>query len=102
LGGNFEPGRLHDLDLVVTELVTNAVQHGSNPGDGIKLDLGRRRSTIYVGVTDPCRKRTSPTLLASSSDRESGRGLMTVERLAEQWGDEIVSGQRRVWATVTP
>jgi anti-sigma regulatory factor (Ser/Thr protein kinase) len=101
LADDLHPGRLRDLELIVTELVTNAVLYGSNSGDEIKLALEQRGRTLYVGVTDRCRNRTSPALLAPSSDRDSGRGLLTVERLADQWADEIVEGERRVWATLS-
>ena len=92
--------RLHDVELVTTELMTNAVSHGSNPGDELTLVLQPSKSTLRISVTDPCSKRRSPALLAASSDREFGRGLLTVDRLATQWGDEIVNGKRRVWATI--
>jgi anti-sigma regulatory factor (Ser/Thr protein kinase) len=101
LVADLDPERRRDVELIVSELVTNAVEHGSNPGDDIELALEPRGGTVYVGVTDRCRHRTSPALFASSTDREFGRGLLTVERLADRWGDEIVAGRRRVWAIVS-
>jgi anti-sigma regulatory factor (Ser/Thr protein kinase) len=101
LAADVDTERTRDVELIVSELVTNAVQHGSNPGDKIELALEPRGRTVYVGVTDRCRNRSSPALLASSNDREFGRGLLAVERLADRWGDEIVAGNRRVWAIVS-
>jgi anti-sigma regulatory factor (Ser/Thr protein kinase) len=101
LADDADTERTRDVELIVSELVTNAVQHGSNPGDKIELALEPRGRTVYVGVTDRCRNRSSPALLASSNDREFGRGLLTVERLADRWGDEIIAGKRRVWAIVS-
>jgi anti-sigma regulatory factor (Ser/Thr protein kinase) len=98
---DLDPERRRDVELIVSELVTNAVQHGSKPGDDIELELERRGRTVYVGVTDRCRNRNSPALFASSTDRDFGRGLLTIERLADRWGDEIVAGRRRAWAIVS-
>ena len=101
LVADLDTERRRDVELIVSELVTNAVQHGSNPGDDIELALEPRGRTVYIGVTDRCRHRNSPALFASSTDREFGRGLLTIERLADRWGDEIVAGRRRVWAIVS-
>ena len=101
LADDVDTERHRDVELIVSELVTNAVQHGSNPGDKIELALEPRGRSVYVGVTDCCRNRSSPALLASSDDREFGRGLLTIERLADRWGDEIIAGERRVWAIVS-
>ena len=101
LAEDLDTERHHDVELIVSELVTNAVQHGSAPGDEIELALEPRGRTVYVGVTDRCRNRRSPALFAASNDRESGRGLLAIERLADGWGDEIIDGKRRVWATVS-
>lgn len=101
LADSLDPERLQDVELIATELVTNAVQHGSNPGDRIELTLEHGVRTLYLSVTDKCRKRSSPAVFGSNGERESGRGLLAVERLAERWSDEIVQGERRVWATVS-
>ncbi|MFE4534131.1 ATP-binding protein [Streptomyces scopuliridis] len=67
--------------LVVSELVTNAVEHGK--GDG-RLRVRHRDEEVRIEVTD-----SSPTparMRPAGHDDESGRGLFLVAELAWTWG----------------
>lgn len=92
-----EQGRRSPALLIASELVTNAISHGSGPGDQIGVDYRLARSKLSITVTDPARSRSSPHSLTANETREAGRGLNVVERFAE-WTDRIVDGRREVRA----
>jgi len=83
--------------LLLSEVVTNAVRHGcSGPGDLVRLSLTRRAGSIRFEVEDP--GPGIPAAIAEHQDgplRESGWGLVMVDRLASRWGTE--RDPSRVW-----
>ncbi|MGW3952903.1 ATP-binding protein [Streptomyces sp. NPDC004752] len=82
-----------DMVLVVSELVTNSVEHGTGT---ISLRLRHSGSGLYIEVTDG--SSTPARLGAPGTDAEHGRGLLLVSALAQDWG---VSGDgQTTWATV--
>lgn len=100
------------VELVVSELVTNAVVASTN-ADGrprytdasvglpvVHLRLRSDQVRIVIEVWDqypetPEAKRPEP-------DAESGRGLLLVEAMSEQWGWERIPGWpgKLVWAEI--
>jgi anti-sigma regulatory factor (Ser/Thr protein kinase) len=99
------------IELLVSELVTNAVQasvdHDGRPRYSpdtglacIHLRLSTDGLSALVEVWDENFQLPSPT--QASLDDESGRGLMLVDALAERWGwDPPPSGRGKVvWALV--
>jgi anti-sigma regulatory factor (Ser/Thr protein kinase) len=77
---------LGDLVLLVSELVTNSVMHGSRSEfEPITLDVVMEGPWIRVEVRD---RGTGFTLPRAEPDprRPGGRGLQLVERLAANWG----------------
>jgi serine/threonine-protein kinase RsbW len=84
-----------DATLVITELVSNAVDHGRLPS--IRVIVSRPSANgVRVGVVD--RSRTVPTPRADSDgDRLRGRGLVLVEALTEEWGTELYRWGKQVW-----
>ena len=89
--------RSHAL-LVTSELVTNAISHGSRAGDEIAVEFAVQPRRVRICVRDPIR-RGSSTLVALSPDerRPAGRGLQIVEQLAD-WSERVVDGRREVRA----
>ena len=89
--------RSHAL-LVASELVTNAISHGSRTGDEISVEFAVQPRRVRICVRDPIR-RGSSTLVALSPDerRPAGRGLQIVEQLAD-WSERVVDGRREVRA----
>lgn len=72
-----------DAELLVSELVSNAVLHGS-PVITLCVDLGP--PCIGVGVRDEG-EGVPPTAVEPPPPwRPRGRGLMIVDRLSESWG----------------
>lgn len=91
---------LDDVQLIVAELVSNAVRHGR---PDIELHLRGEPFTVNVAVLDhhPAQPPTRPQRPDVAAT--SGRGLLLVEELAERWGTEpLVDGSgKTVWASVT-
>lgn len=101
-GGSGDP-LAQELQLVVSELVSNAIEHGSGEGDTVELELSRRGDCVLVVVRDPARNRGSvPVVLTPDGDRVRGRGLHVVDGIATDWGERIAGGRREVWAELTP
>jgi anti-sigma regulatory factor (Ser/Thr protein kinase) len=89
------PRDLIEITLLLTsEVVTNAVSHGR--GDvRMSLDYDDRRLRVEVEDDGPGR----PSLAQVNLMADSGRGLMLLEALANDWGTIPVEGGggKRVW-----
>ncbi|GGU39741.1 SpoIIE family protein phosphatase [Streptomyces lavendofoliae] len=79
-------------ELVVSELVTNAIRYASGP---IQLRLIRDR-TLICEVSDT--GHTSPHLRRAGSDDEGGRGLFLVAQMTQQWGTRYTPTGKTIWA----
>ncbi|MEV1065941.1 SpoIIE family protein phosphatase [Streptomyces sp. NPDC050263] len=79
-------------ELVVSELVTNAVRYGRPP---IVLRLIHDRS-LLCEVSDA--SSTTPHLRRARVFDEGGRGLLLVAQLAEHWGTRHARNGKTVWA----
>lgn len=86
--------------LVASELVTNAISHGSRSGDSIGVQYKLEADRLSIVVRDAARARRAPVALTADEHRPAGRGLNIVERLAE-WSERIVDGRREVRAELT-
>lgn len=83
----------YNTELVVSELVTNAVRYA---GDGpISLRLIRDRALICE-VTD--NNSTAPRLRRAQDDDEGGRGLFITEQLTQRWGVRPNRHGKTIWA----
>ena len=88
----------HDLALVTTELVANAIRHGR--GRRIALRLAADHDRVLVEVENRCWS-ARPRRRLRSHTRASGRGLALVAALSRSWGMTHASrGRARVWAEV--
>ncbi|MGQ5635909.1 MULTISPECIES: ATP-binding SpoIIE family protein phosphatase [unclassified Streptomyces] len=87
---------LEELDftaeLVVSELVTNAIRYGRPP---IRLRLIHDR-TLLCEVSDD--SSTTPHLRRARVFDEGGRGLLLVAQLARHWGTRHARHGKTVWA----
>lgn len=86
--------------LVISELVTNAVLHGSrSPHDRIGLRVARRGVTTRIEVSDPgtgSSDQVRPGQLGSEGST-SGWGLPIVAELTHRWGVARLTGRTTVW-----
>lgn len=93
---------LDDVEVVVSELLGNAVRHARPIAGGVLL-LGWRieDGEVTVRVTDGGSGRAvEPREAGPMAD--SGRGLHIVDTLASSWGVvEHVGGLRTVWAALS-
>ncbi|MEV2254239.1 SpoIIE family protein phosphatase [Streptomyces sp. NPDC050147] len=85
-------------ELLVSELVTNAVRHSR--GGRVELRLVRSGSTLICEVEDD--DHTLPTLLDAGPDDEFGRGLRIVSVLAKEWGTSRTASGKTVWFELGP
>ncbi|MFD5592996.1 SpoIIE family protein phosphatase [Streptomyces griseorubiginosus] len=79
-------------ELVVSELVTNAIRHAVGP---IRLRLIRAR-TLMCEVLDS--GSTAPHLRHPRTTDEGGRGLLLVSQFAQRWGTRFVPEGKVIWA----
>lgn len=76
-----------DLRLLVSELVTNAVRHGSAPPGGeVGLTAVKRDGHVHVEVSEPGPGLAKPDRAPSPGGARGGWGLFLVDRLAVDWG----------------
>jgi anti-sigma regulatory factor (Ser/Thr protein kinase) len=97
--GTPSPEPHDELQLVITELVANAVRHGR--GRRMRLLLVTRRDgTVRIEVENRC-WHTTPRRRVLSESAPSGRGLALVAAYARSWGiEQAARGRTRVWAEV--
>jgi anti-sigma regulatory factor (Ser/Thr protein kinase) len=104
---------IQTVELLVSELVTNAVSCGTPPareeqsGDpasfsrtfrpvGLRLSYSSESTIIEVFDTHP----KSPELTFPEADAEHGRGLLLVATLARQWNVYRTTHGKVVWCEV--
>ncbi|MEV8596068.1 SpoIIE family protein phosphatase [Streptomyces sp. NPDC052012] len=79
-------------ELVVSELVTNAIRYGTPP---VHLRLIRDRALICE-VSDG--SATSPHMRRANAYDEGGRGLLLVAQLTQRWGSRQTGTGKTIWA----
>jgi anti-sigma regulatory factor (Ser/Thr protein kinase) len=91
---------LEDVDLVVSELVTNALLHSGEDTalaeDPVRFELALRGGRLIARVVDSSPLPPRPE--EAQDTAESGRGLMLVEALASDWDWEDLPDGKAVWA----
>jgi anti-sigma regulatory factor (Ser/Thr protein kinase) len=78
-------------ELILSELVTNAIRYGNGP---IQVRMLRDRSLICE-VFDA--SSTSPRLRYAAGTDEGGRGLFLVAQLSERWGTRYTPTGKVIW-----
>lgn len=82
-----------DAQLVVTELVNNAILHA---GSGCRVSLALSDDRLTIQVTDD--DASPPEPQPFDPHREGGRGLLIVSTLSTSWGIEPAGTGKTVWA----
>ncbi|WP_320773661.1 SpoIIE family protein phosphatase [Streptomyces sp. CRN 30] len=80
-------------ELVVSELVTNAIRYGAPP---IRLRLIHDATTLICEVSDT--SHTAPHLRRAKTWDEGGRGLLLVAQLTQRWGSRHTGEGKTIWA----
>jgi len=91
LASTLEDAALHDLCLVVTELVTNAVVHGQG---AVRLRVQHDEGAVRGEVVDEGGGFEYELRVAGPLET-TGRGLLLVDRLTTRWG--VHEGTTHVW-----
>ncbi len=82
-------------ELILSELLTNAVRYGAPPVR-VRLLLG---TTLVCEVSDG--SNTSPRLRRAATTDEGGRGLFLVSQFAHRWGTRYAPQGKVIWAEQT-
>ena len=82
--------------LLTSELVTNAVRNEANPT--VMLDVTCSTARLRVDVHDTSRAMPAPA--DAPADAETGRGLIIVGALADEWGFYATPGGKAVYFTL--
>jgi anti-sigma regulatory factor (Ser/Thr protein kinase) len=91
------PGGIrHRLALLLSELVTNAIQYGgAGSHETVQVRLASSSDRVRVEVFDPGANGAGPR---DRVEEGGGYGLMLVDRLADDWGrQDTSSGGTLAW-----
>jgi anti-sigma regulatory factor (Ser/Thr protein kinase) len=86
---------IDDTNLVVSELITNAVSAG---GSELQFELDVHHGRLRVTVRDHA--PGSPQPRDAKPTDEGGRGLQLVAQLSTSWGVEYPGEGKKVWAEI--
>ena len=86
----------NDLVIIASELVTNAIAHGSGP---VTLSVSCEDSEITVEVSDGDPRVELIDMRPVDATAVGGRGLRIVAALADRWGTRRSHRGKTVWAT---
>ena len=91
---------ISDAVLIASELVTNAINHGSQRGGApVELTWSYQVSRLICVITD--RAAEPPVTAPADPVAESGHGLQIVGALAAAWGWTMLgTGEKAVWAAL--
>ncbi|WP_255650180.1 ATP-binding protein [Frankia sp. ArI3] len=79
-------------ELLVSELVTNAVKYGQPP---LWLLIEMRPGLIHASVSDT--STVLPQRRTAAPDAEGGRGLLVLDALAGSWGTVMAESGKYLW-----
>lgn len=89
------PSLVDSACLLTSEIVTNALIHGS--GRTLRFAAEHQLSFVAIRVADGSAGR--PRVLHPATDEECGRGMLLVEALAEEWG--VSQDGTETWCTLS-
>jgi anti-sigma regulatory factor (Ser/Thr protein kinase) len=93
--------RVRDVELIISELVTNAINHTPSGGVGSLVTLRIRANTGWARIEISDLGSTSWSTPGSRGvEDERGRGLVIVNSLADRSGHEPADGGHVSWAEV--
>ena len=87
------PQLIDDAQLLVSELVTNAIRHARGP---ISVHASLRGGFLHLEVGDAAAE-IAPAPRSAGPDDEGGRGMELVEKLSTRWGWRTNEHTKVVW-----
>ncbi|WP_181785949.1 ATP-binding protein [Streptomyces phytophilus] len=98
VGAAVGPDRADDIRVCVSELVTNALVHGTPRGRQLRVHVAVDDGAVRIEVHDA--SGASPYLRHPAPTDDHGRGLQLVDALADEWGTRDRDGLGKlVWAS---
>lgn len=88
------PQLVDDIELVVAELVSNAIRHAQPP---YEVELSESDGVIRGEVHDGSRAAPTPN---AQPDQHGGFGLGIVAACTARWGIDVVDAGKHVWFEV--
>ncbi|MEU6113290.1 ATP-binding protein [Streptomyces sp. NPDC047117] len=92
----FDAQSLQNVELVTSELITNAVQHAG--GDSVAVSARLHGEALLIEVSDSSTEL--PSACFADLDDEGGRGLFLVAALSLDHGAERTPTGKRCWAEI--
>lgn len=87
--------RVETAELLISELVTNAVRYGE--AEELGFSLFHQKGEVHIEVSDGAPGR--PKVGHPAPGEESGRGMLIVDALADDWGTS--QDGTRTWCKLT-
>ena len=81
--------------LLTSEVVTNSLLHARS---SIRLTIEQTTSGIRIAVTDG--SVVVPSMRPKSNSATTGRGLLLLNQLADEWDTDVAEGGKTVWFTL--
>ncbi|WP_418960159.1 SpoIIE family protein phosphatase [Streptomyces tritici] len=79
------------VELILSELITNAIRYGTAP---VRVRL-LRDTSLFCEVSDG--SSTAPHLRWAATEDEGGRGIFLVAQLAHRWGTRCTQDGKVIW-----
>jgi anti-sigma regulatory factor (Ser/Thr protein kinase) len=90
-----------DAELVITEMVGNAVRHARPLPDGhLRAGWELEDDRVVLRVTDGGADSRPTVVRSQDFEAERGRGLAIVAALARDWGSEQNDRGLQIWAAL--
>ncbi len=84
-----------DAELLVSELVTNAILHARSPAI---VNIAKEKTGLRVAVCDS--STAPPRVRDYGPSAVTGRGMLLVDRIARRWGVDMNGNGKCVWFEV--
>ena len=91
---------LERFQLLVSELVSNAVLHGDGTIQMAVTECEPEAAMVRVEVRN--QGAGEPRMRNAAQDDLSGRGLRLIDELSERWGTDARAGTTVVWFEAAP
>ncbi len=99
LGSWGVPQHQEDAGLVVTELVSNVLDHVGGEAT-LTVEVDSSDDWLRIGVVDG--SAVLPVVQELDKDRPRGRGLRMLQLISARWGADEVGDGKRVWFELAP
>lgn len=101
LAGHLPDELISDAQLLVSELVTNALHHiGEHANKAVALEIQLQPDLLTISCWDKGSGFTNKDWELAINDSGRGFGLLIVDRLTSRWGAKIENDRHCVWLEI--